>query len=264
MHQRSRTKERMSRLTKIRLTLTCMAFTVLVACSTASPENAAKVEPDLEAWRGKIAKILQSGWEVNLANKSLVITRKEPVTYYNPIALPAFGDLRKEMIERSKTKEPYQITLDVSEKLSTAKYEELKAINRETNKELDAQENRMRNFASKGTYDPVTPADQLLYKQYQNALSTLPYHRLPDLYDDKHSLYVTTSRDAWAAFYSAREEQECRAVIENIYSYAEAYEGEHLVGWPPDTKYDRVAASECFNTARVYDLYLKKKELNLR
>src|ERR1043166_4881192 len=175
----------MSRLTKIRLTLTCMAFTVLVACSTASPKNAAKVEPDLEAWRARVAKILQAGWEVNLVNKSLIITRKEPVTYYNPIALPLFDDLRKEMIERSKTKEPYKITLDVSEKLSNEKYEELKAINGETNKKLDAQEVRMRNFASKGTYDPVTSADQLLYKQYQNELSTLPYYRLPDLYDDK-------------------------------------------------------------------------------
>jgi hypothetical protein len=186
------------------------------------------------------------------------------VTYYNSIALPSFDDLRKEMIERSKTKEPYQITLDVSEKLSNEKYEELKAINAQTNKELNAQEDRMRNFASKGTYDPITPADRLLYKQYQDELSTLPYHRLPDLYDDKHSLYVTTSRDAWAAFYSAREEQECRAVIENIYSYAEVYEGEHLIGWPPGTSYGRVAASECFNTARIYDEYLKKKELNLR
>ena len=241
-----------------------MAFTVLAACSSASPKNAANVDPDLDAWRERVAKILQSGWEVNLVNRSLVITRKEPVTYYNPIALPLFDDLRKEMIERSKTKQPYQITLDVSEKLSNEKYEELKAINAQTNKELSGQENRMRNFASKGTYDPVTPADQLLYKQYQNALSTLPYHRLPDLYDDKHSLYVTTSRNAWAAFYSAREEQECRAVIENIYSYAETYKGEHTIGWPPDTGYDRVAASECFNTARVYDQYLKKKELNLR
>ena len=243
-----------------------MAFTVLAACSSASPKNAANVDPDLDAWRERVAKILQSGWEVNLVNRSLVITRKEPVTYYNPIALPLFDDLRKEMIERSKTKQPYQITLDVSEKLSNEKYEELKAINAQTNKELNAQEERMRNFASKGTYDPITPADQLLYKQYQNELSTLPYHRLPDLFDDKHSLYVTTSRDAWAAFYSAREEQECRAVIENIYSYAEAYEGEHRIGWPwpPGTSYGRVAASECFNTGRVYDQYLKKKQLNLR
>jgi len=261
MHQRSQTKESM---TRIRLTLTCIAFTVLVACSTASPKNAAKVDPDLEAWRYRVAKILQAGWEVNIVDKSLVITRKEPVTYYNPIALPLFDDLRKEMIERSKTKEPYQITLDVSEKLSNQKYEELKAINRETDKTLNAQEDRMRNFTFKGTYEPVTPADQLLYKQYQNELSTLPYHRLPDLYDDKHGLYVTTSRDAWAAFYSAREEQECRAVIENIYSYGEAYEGENPIGWPAGTSYGRVAASDCFNSARVYDQYLKKKELNLR
>ena len=254
----------MRKRTKIQLIVTSIAFTALFACSTASPKNVAKVEPDLEAWRDRVAKILQAGWEVNIADKSLVITRKEPVTYYNPIALPLFDDLKKDMIERSKTKEPYQITLDVSQKLSTQKYEELKAINGETNKKLNAQEVRMRNFASKGTYDPVTPADQLLYKQYQNELSTLPYHRLPDLYDDKHSLYVTTSRNAWAAFYSAREEQECRAVIENIYSYAEAYEGDNPIGWPPGTSYGRVAASECFNSSRVYDQYLKKKELNLR
>ena len=256
----------MSRLTKVRLTITCIAFTVLVGCRTASPNNASKAEPDLEAWRDRVAKILQSGWEVKLVNKSLVITRKEPVTYYSAIALPLVDDLRKEMIERSKTKEPYQITLDVAEKLSKDKYDELKAINAHTNKELNAQEDRMRNFASKGIYDPVTPADQLLYKQYQDQLSTLPYHRLPDLYDDRHSLYVTTSRDAWAAFYSAREEQECRAVIENIYSYAEAYEGEHLIGWPwpPGASYGMVAESECFSSARFYDQYLKKKELNLK
>src|SRR5215470_1956713 len=102
----------MSGLTRIRLTLTCMAITALFACSTASPQNAAKVDPDLEAWRDRVAKILQAGWEVSIADKSVVITRKEPVTYYNPIALPLFDDLKKEVIERSKTKEPYQITLD--------------------------------------------------------------------------------------------------------------------------------------------------------
>jgi len=231
----------------------------------ASPKNPAKVESAVETWRNRVAKVLQSGWEVNLVNNSVVITRKEPVTYYNPIGLPAAdNDLRKEMIERGKHKETYQITIDVVERLSDEKYEQSKAINAKTNKELTSLESRMQKFSFKGSYLPQTSADDVLYKEYQNGLSTLPYHKLPDLYDDKHSIYVATTRHPWSAFYSVREEQECRAVIENIYSYADAYEGESLIGWPPGTSYSRVAASECFNSDRVYDRYLHKKELNLR
>ena len=250
--------------TKIRLIVICLALIVLVACNTGSPKNPAKSESDLEVWRNKVARILQSGWEVNIVNNSLVITRKEPVTYYNPIALPAFdSDLRMQMIERGKNQEKYQITVDVVEKLSSQWYEELKAINAKTDKELKLMEGQMQRFAAKGNYMPVTEADRLLFKEYQNGLSTLPYNRLPDLYDDKHSIFVITTRPAWSAFYSVREEQECRAVIENIYSYAEVYEAYTLAGWPPGESYGKVAAFECFNSERVYDRYLHKKARNL-
>ena len=255
----------MLQLTKIRLIVICLALIVLVACNTGSPKNPAKSESDLEVWRNKVARILQSGWEVNIVNNSLVITRKEPVTYYNPIALPAFdSDLRMQMIERGKNQEKYQITVDVVEKLSSQRYEELKAINAKTDKELKLMEGQMQRFAAKDSYMPVTEADHLLFKEYQNSLSTLPYHKLPDLYDDNHSIYVTTTRPAWTAFYSVREEQECRAVIENIYSYAEVYEAYKLAGWPPGESYGKVAAFECFNSDRVYDRYLHKKALNLQ
>jgi hypothetical protein len=238
---------------------------MLVACRTASPKIPAKVESDLEDWRNKVAKILQARWEVNLVNNSLVITRKEPVTYYNPIALPALDDeLRKQMIERGKHEESYQITVDVVEKLSREKYEELKAINAKTDKELKSLEDRMRKFSAKGSYMPSTPEEHLLYKEYQEALTTRPYYRLPDLYDDKKSIYIITTRPPWAAFYSAREEQECHAVIENIYSYAEIYEADKPSGWALGESYSRVAVSECFNSGRAYDRYLHKKELNLK
>jgi hypothetical protein len=187
------------------------------------------------------------------------------VTYYNAIGLPATDDdLRKQMIERGKSTERYQITVDVLEKLSDQKYQELKATNVSTDRELRSLEDRMQKFASKGDYLPTTADEQLLYQEYKKALSNLPYQKLPDLYDDKHSIYVTTTRSPWAAFYSAREEQECRAVIENIYSYGEAYEGESVAGWPPGTSYGKVAADECFNSGRVYDRYLHKKVLNLK
>ena len=254
----------MLQLTNIRLILACLALIALVACSTAAPKDSSKSGSDLDAWHKRVEEILQSGWEVKVVNNSLVITRKEPVTYYNPIALPAAdSELRKKMIERGKQKESYQITLELVDRLSDEKYRELKAINVKTDKELTQLEDRMRTFASKGDYMPRNPEEHLLYQEYKKSLSTLPYHRLPDLYDAKHSVYVITTRSPWAAFYSTREELECRAVIENIYSYGEVYEGDSLVGWPPYTPHASVAASECFDSQRVYDRYLHKKVLNL-
>gem|GEM_PF-2108776 len=253
----------MRHYTNLRSILTFLIFIPLIACSPASPKNPAKSESDLEGWRNKVATTLQPGWEINLVNHSLVIVRTEPVTYYNPIALPAAdSELRKQMIERGKRTKSYQITLDFVERLSAGRYEQLKAINASTDKELLSQEEQMRKFASKGNYMPTTAAEKLLYDQYKKALSTLPYHRLPDLHDDKYSIYVITTRPPWSAFYSGRE-QECRAVIENIYSNAEIYEANKPIDWPPGASYSSVAVSECFNSARVYDRYLHKKTLNL-
>ena len=193
-----------------------------------------------------------------------MITRKEPVTYYNPIALPAPGKLRAQMIERSRHQEKYQITLDIVEKLSDAKYEELRAINLETEKELKEREDQMRGFAGKGDYMPGTPKETALYQEYQTALLNLPFHRLPDLYDERHSIYVKTTRHPWSAFYFAREELECRAVLENIYAFADPYEGKRNIPWPPGAEFARVAAFEAFESRRAFDRYLHKKALNLK
>jgi hypothetical protein len=123
----------------------------------------------------------------------------------------------------------------------------------------------------KGDYSPKTSKDKALYEEYQKRLKDLPYHRLPDLYDEKYSVYVTTTRRPWSAFYSKREELECRAVLENIYSFAKVYEGEkysfaepYKGEWPPGATYDKVAVFEAFDSGRSYDQYLHKKELNLR
>src|SRR6476469_3849777 len=100
-------------LINVRLIVSCLVVATLLACSTTSPKNQSQSQSDVEAWRRHVAEILQSGWDVKLVNNSLVITRKEPVTYYNSIGLPAADDnLRKQMIERGKSPESYQITVD--------------------------------------------------------------------------------------------------------------------------------------------------------
>jgi hypothetical protein len=237
---------------------------LLAGCAANVAQDKGRAELPPASWRDRVVKIIQPGWDVTQADGSIVITRRESVTYYNPIALPPPGKLRTEMIERSRRQEKYEITLDVVEKLSDENYDGLRAINAKTEKELEAKEDRMRRFAGKGDYMPNTPEEKALYKDYQLALSTLPFHRLPDLYDEKHSIYVKTTRRPWSAFYSAREELECRAVLENIYSFADVYEGRKIIAWPPGAEYARVAAFEAFESRRAYDRYLHKKEMNLR
>jgi hypothetical protein len=250
-------------LADIRAILFCTAVILLVGCAAPAVQDKRKPQTAPALWRERVAGILQPGWETVGADNSVVITRTTPVTYYNPIALPPPGELRTKLIERSRRTESYQITLDIVERLPEEKYEELKSENAKTEKELADREDRMRSFAGKGDYMPQTPADTALYKEYRDALMNLPYHRLPDLYDEKHSIYVRTTRHPWSAFYSAREELECRAVLENIYSQAEVYEGKKSIHWPPGAEHARVAVFEAFESRRAYDRYLHKREMNL-
>jgi hypothetical protein len=254
----------MFKLKLIRATFFCAAVILLAGCAAPVAQDRKKNDVASLSWRERVAGILQPGWEVTQTEGSIVITRKEPVTYYNPIALPPPGKQREEMIERSRHQEKYQITLDIVEKLSNAKYEELKAVNLKTEKELEAKEDQMRSFAGKGDFMPNTPKEKALYQEYQNALLHLPFHRLPDMYDEQHSIYVKTTRYPWSAFYFSREELECRAVLENIYSFADVYEGKRSIAWPPGAVFARVAAFEAFETRRTYDRYLHKKALNLK
>lgn len=254
----------MFQLTYVRVALFYTAVILLGGCAAPVAQDKQTTELPSLSWHDRVSGILQSGWEVVQTGNSIVIMRKEPVTYYNPIALPPAGELRTKMIERSRHKERYQITLDIVDKLSAEQYEELKAVNAKTEKELEAKEDRMRSFAGKGDYLPDTPEEKALYQEYQIALANLPYHRLPDLYDETHSIYVKTTRPPWSAFYVAREELECRAVLENIYSFAEVYEGQRSIAWPPGAEYARVAAFEAFESRRAYDRHLHKKEMNLK
>lgn len=246
-----------------KIVLFCTVVIMLAGCAAPVAHDQSKIALPSQSWHDRVSKILQPGWEIVQTGNSIVVTRKKSVTYYNSIALPASEELRTQMIEQSKVEQQYQITLDIADRLSDGQYEKLKAINARTEKELGAQEDLMRDFASKGDYLPETPVEKALFREYQSVLTKLPYHRLPDLYDEKHSIYVKTTRHPWSAFYFTREEMECRAIIENIYSFADVYADRMSVAWPPGTEYGRVAAFEAFESRRLYDRFMHKKERHL-
>jgi hypothetical protein len=257
----------MLRRADTRAVLCCAALTLLGACSARVAQDKQGAERPPSPWADRVAGIMQPGWEVVQSDGSVVSTRKKPVTFYYSISLPAAGDeLRAEMIEESKRAEKYQITLDIVDRLPDTKYQELKAANERTEQELEDLESRMGRFASKGSYLPTTPGEQALYHEYQRALASLPYHQLPDLYDEQYSVFVKTSRHPGDAFYSAREEMECRAVLENIYSFAEVYEGKkgppQGSGWFGPRAYEWVAMLDAFESRRAYDNYQHKREWN--
>lgn len=211
----------------------------------------------------KIKEILQDGWDVSESGSTVFIVRRNPVTLYSGIALPVFGDLRNEMIEKSKIAIEYKITLEFGERLSNKKYSELEKINGKTEAELEKLEDRMSSFRGKGDYNPKTPEDEVLYQKYKQALHSLPYNKLPDLDDNQSSIYIETTRPIWGAFYYPYEENDCKAVLRNIYSLAKQYKEKNLdySGFSSESEY-RVATT--FWGGRKYDRHLQKKEMNLR
>src|SRR6266404_105558 len=248
----------MTRLFCIRTWLSWAAVILLVGCSPPVAQNQHGTEKHTFSWRQRVNEILQPGWEVVETNGSVVVSRKEPVTFYHATSLPLLGPSRTQMIEQSRYTEPYQVTLDIVERLPDEKYEELKNVNARTERELEAYEDRMRSFMGKGDYTPKTSEDRALYEEYKKSLKDLLYRRLPDLYDEKYSVYITTTRHPSSAFYFTREELECRAVLENIYSFAEmyggnesladVYEGDESTTWSPGASHDKVAVFETFQS----------------
>lgn len=125
--------------TYIRIVLFYSAVILLVGCAAPVGQDQSKVELPSRAWHDRVSGILQPGWEIVQTGNSIVVTRKQPVTYYNPIALPASPELRTQMIERSRVEQQYQITLDIAGLLSDGKYEELKAVNAKTAANFDSR-----------------------------------------------------------------------------------------------------------------------------
>jgi hypothetical protein len=236
-----------------------LTIVLLFSWSCELPDAQKSMRADVHPFHDKIAGVLQSGWDIGQSEKVIQVVRREPVLLYASIALPISAETRKEVIELSKESVKYQITVEIGEQVSEEKFHELQSVNDQTEWELRLMENRMSDFAGKGEFFPETPKDIALYGEYQQALQNLPYHRLPDLYDSQNSYYVTTTRPSATVFYHSREEHESKAVLENIYSFAEAY-------WSkikPFQYSDDIRVHNAFTNNRDYDKYLHKKNRNL-
>jgi hypothetical protein len=227
------------------------------------PQPAAvQTEPTTHPLVSKIARILQPGWDVLQNGNIILVTRHEPVSTYGNVAMPP--NVWRVMTE-AKPSLKYQITIEIGEIVPKPVYQKLLAINKETELALSRTADKMRDFRSKANYSPKSDSERKLYEEYRRELRELPYHRLPDLYDDRHSYYVTTPRHLWQSFVYKREERECRAVLENIFSLADAY-GDFNDKTAERESFDYrddQKVENAFESGRDYDTHLLVKQNNL-
>lgn len=208
-----------------------------------------------------IKGVLKKDWSVSQSGNKIFVVRQKPITVYSSISLPLNLKLDDERMEHWKDIEDYKITLEFKDYISDEKYFELAEINRKTEIDFRILEEPMGEFPGKGNYRPKTAKDEILFTKYQDALKNLPYAKLPDLYTEQHSIYIETSRHTSSAFYYPHEESECRAVLENIYSFANPYpKNGRFAGKPYEAE---GVVYKTFASSRDYDMYLRDKELNL-
>jgi hypothetical protein len=227
-----------------------------------APTAPEKSNDRIDDFGAKIKEILPEGWDISRADNKLTVARRDPVFLYGAISLPSAGLGRREAVESGKRAVEYKITLEFSNRLTEEEYQALRKVNRETDQKLGIISYPMRGFASKGDYEPRTGKEEKLYEEYKQALRTLPFNRLPELYDDEFAVYIDSTRRSRTAFYSPREESECRAVMDNIFSFAEPYgQREDSFG---EMFFTESRVAEAFRGSREYDDYLDNKERNLR
>lgn len=213
----------------------------------------------------KIANILQDGWDVKQSGNIILVTRREPVSTYGNVATPPRGPWLRRAMSESKRNLNYQISIEIGDRKSKSDYQKMIEVNSRTELDLDIFEDKMREFRSKADFSPQSESERKLYEDYRRMLRELPYDKVPDLYDDQHSFYVTTSRHSRESFVYPPEGRECRAVLENIFSFAEGYsdfndktDDEEHFEYPFDHTVEKV-----FLSRRDYDSYLLVKQDNL-
>jgi hypothetical protein len=213
----------------------------------------------------KISEVLPPGWEVTQDGNVIDVIRLAPVSTYNNVALPPFGPGLKRLMTVEANRLNYKITVEIGDLVPKPEHKRLTEINDETARELRVLSYAMDSFRSKADWRPTTESQKKLYEEYREALRSLPYNRLPDLYDDQHSYYVSTTRHSRASFSYQREERECRAVLENLFSFLDGYRDLNAKTGDDesfDFHHDETVA-EVFRSSREYDLYLLHKEENL-
>jgi hypothetical protein len=112
--------------------------------------------------------------------------------------------------------ESYEITLRFRPRMSKETYERLQKENEETWKKVDAMRDKLREAGIRHKFDdwhPDTPEQKKLVEEYRVARKALPYHRLPDLYTETHSIDMWDSVQFPLSFADDEEAKACAQEI---------------------------------------------------
>ena len=230
----------------------------------------ASVEPQKEATQHPLApnisKILQDGWTVKQDRNTIRVAREKPVAVYVNVAMDVRRSALKQRWDERSDSTKYEIVIEFGDRVSQEAYRRMAEENRIYDFKFRAMRDDMNHFSAKGEFYPKSEQDRLEYGEYQKALRETSYNRLPDAKDDRYSYYVKTSRSRNESFWLAREERECRAVLENIFSFIDGYSDFTPDAHDePDTNppvFDDLVG-EVFLSDREYDFYLREKATNL-
>lgn len=242
LYERAEMNDTRNRWTGLAFALWLVLFVFSTACSrsgTATSQPAASqpatrgsvassVRPaDLQATRDKLAALLPVGWSAKVVNQSVVIQRQKPARMVNMINAPGRSAEEEEseeqyMLEHSFAAQ-YEIALQFSPLVTAKEYARLVAENRETSRQMEHLEVRLRGVAHKfDQYIPDSNEEKRLVDQYDRLREKR--HALPDLTDGQYSIYVHASDESGYEDLSVLD-KDCPAVKAKIVAAFRPAEG---------------------------------------
>jgi hypothetical protein len=158
----------------------------------------------------RIGSILPETWALQDGGVEVIISWKEPVTWYPCVALDAnlmrHQDLMKEFIERHGVSGNYRIRLRRADKLEPAEYARIKASNDQI-------------VVNKST---IIPKGEFLEDEAIRSFDPR-YRELPEYYDDSSSIYVETTAPTYECIYPNSVAKECVAIRTKLDSLFSRY-----------------------------------------
>lgn len=158
----------------------------------------------------KIAGILPPNWTVQELDGAVVITRQDPVRFFNCVALD-LSLLRdenrfKQFVDRNGVTDNYRIRMRRAAKLEPSEFTRLKALNDQI---------------------VVTKSTEISSREFyqDDAMCSFDsrYHELPQYYDDSSSIYVSTSAHPYECIYPRAVAEECDMIRNRLDSLFSRY-----------------------------------------
>jgi hypothetical protein len=185
------------------------------------PKKSAVKGPD-QATTQAVAALLPTGWSVRRDSVSLVISRDEPVEFYNTVNLPRHSGIDELKKAGFTHKTGYTLTLRFGSQITREAYGRSVEENRRISRDMAAMRDKMRHIHHKfDSYLPDTPEDKRLVETYNRLKGSA--HDLPDCHDEKHSIWVRQSVDWPCTFASEKVGHECATVRDKVLAQFQTY-----------------------------------------